>query len=673
MDSTRGGSRWLVACALVVAALVAVGCGGGGADPAPPAAVCGDGLVAPSAGETCDDGNVAPGDGCAPTCGVEAGYGCTGSPSVCTLAPPAGVTVTECRTLAALPAGTCQVVAGGAWLLVEGTLLLPGQVLRGGQVAVNAAGLITCVGCDCTAQAAGATRVSCPRGVVSPGLINAHDHLTYAQAAPHASSEERYEQRHDWRRGQRGHTQLPAISTSATAEVQWGELRQLLSGTTAVLGSGGTAGLLRNLDRPTLREGLAGAAAMLDTFPLGDTGGLQLQSGCAYPAIVTPASLAGAPAAHLHVAEGIDATAHNELACLTGAAGGQDLALPAVAFVASAAALPQDWALLASRGTGLVWSPRSNVALYGDTARVTEAARLGVMIGLGTDWAITGSATLGRELACADQWNRERLGGFFSDEQLWLMATRNGADLAGLLDQVGLLAPGRQADLVVFDGSVHRDFRAVLDATPADVALVLRAGRPLSGEVAVVPALGGVDCEPLDVCGVPRRACLASELGTTFAALQAANAGRPSPFACGAPAGEPTCTPARTGPAASVNGSSVYSGLASVADGDGDGLPDAADRCPTVFDPIRPLDGGVQPDADGDGVGDACDPCPLLAGITTCPAPDPADLDGDGITTAVDDCPLVANPDQVDTDADGTGDLCDLCPLAPNPGGAPCP
>jgi cysteine-rich repeat protein len=43
--------------------------------------VCGDGVV--SAGEACDDGNLTSGDGCNAACSVEAGWTCTGAPSVC--------------------------------------------------------------------------------------------------------------------------------------------------------------------------------------------------------------------------------------------------------------------------------------------------------------------------------------------------------------------------------------------------------------------------------------------------------------------------------------------------------------------------------------------------------------------------------------------------------------
>src|SRR5213075_490936 len=104
-----------------------------------------------------------------------------------------------------------------------------------------------------------------------------------------------------------------------------------------------------------------------------------------------------------------------------------------------------------------------------------------------------------------------------------------------------------------------------------------------------------------------KRVCLMSEIGKTYAALQTgAGAGIYPAFSCDAPQNEPSCTPTRP---LAVNNSTVYSGVPSPADRDGDGIPDATDKCPTVFDPVRPVDNGVQPDTDGDGIGDACDPC----------------------------------------------------------------
>ena len=87
---------------------------------------------------------------------------------------------------------------------------------------------------------------------------------------------------------------------------------------------------------------------------------------------------------------------------------------------------------------------------------------------------------------------------------------------------------------------------------------------------------------------------------------------------------------------------------AGLPDTDGDGIPDVADDCPDVADPM-------QRDSDHDGVGDACQGGPLL------------DTDGDGVPDATDNCPLVPNPDQKDTDGDGVGDACDNCPTVPNP------
>jgi hypothetical protein len=49
-----------------------------------------------------------------------------------------------------------------------------------------------------------------------------------------------------------------------------------------------------------------------------------------------------------------------------------------------------------------------------------------------------------------------------------------------------------------------------------------------------------------------------------------------------------------------------------------------------------------------------------------------ADMDGDGVPDSQDNCPSVSNPDQTDTDGDGVGDACDLCPKVFNDGG-PCP
>lgn len=595
-------------------------------------------------------------------------------------APARGPRVTTCPgdALPSLAAGTCSVTAGGAATLITGDVLTPGEVFRGGQVLVDAAGLIRCVGCDCSAAdgAATATRVVCPDGVVSPGLINAHDHLTFAQNSPYTRTAERYEHRHDWRRGGRGHTRLSSAGSASNDQVAWGELRFVLGGATAVNGSGGVAGFLRNLDRGTM-DGLGQPVVRYETFPLGDSAGALLATGCGYPSIDTAADIASVESYTPHVAEGIGVEARNEFLCIR--TGANDLVQPQSAFVHGVGLLPPDISEMATQGTALIWSPRSNVTLYGDTARVTEYARLGVAIALGSDWIVSGSMNMLRELRCADSLDANFFGDFFSDEAVWLMATRDAAAALAVDDAVGVIATGHVADLAIFNGTTHRDHRAVIDAAPGDVALVLRGGAALYGDATLVAALPGGDmCDPLDVCGVGKRVCVSRDLGGRgLAALTSANSGRYPLFFCGEPTNEPSCLPERNAmgalPNPIVSGSTRYSGVSSATDMDGDGVPNAMDDCPRVFNPIRPVDNGAQGDTDRDGVGDACDPCPLNPDTSSCAAPDTNDRDGDGTVNERDNCPDARNSDQSDRDMDGLGDVCDPCPDAANAGGAACP
>jgi large repetitive protein len=370
------------------------------------------------------------------------------------------------------------------------------------------------------------------------------------------------------------------------------------------------------------------------------------------------------------VAEGINATAQNEFYCLSDQNPGHDVLVDKSAYIHSIGLTAADYAAMGRIGTTLIWSPRSNITLYGNTASVTLASRLGVRIALGTDWLPTGSMNLLRELRCADSLNRNYYGRWFSDYDLWMMVTASAAAASATDDVIGVLTPGKTGDIAVFEGRTHLDYRAIIDAAPQDVALVIRGGKVLYGEAATVAAVGGSgSCDTLDVCGAAKAVCLQSEIGTTYSALQTAMSSIYATFFCGDPQNEPSCVPKRP---VAVNGSTIYTGAITATDSDGDGIPDTEDNCPTVFNPIRPMDNGVQPDTDNDGVGDACDPCPLDAHTTTCTTYDPNDRDGDGIPNATDNCPLIANPQQEDADGDGIGDACDPCPNVYNKGTA-CP
>ncbi|OGZ07633.1 MAG: hypothetical protein A3D65_03815 [Candidatus Lloydbacteria bacterium RIFCSPHIGHO2_02_FULL_50_13] len=72
-----------------------------------------------------------------------------------------------------------------------------------------------------------------------------------------------------------------------------------------------------------------------------------------------------------------------------------------------------------------------------------------------------------------------------------------------------------------------------------------------------------------------------------------------------------------------------------IADTDGDGIPDIADNCVSLFNPL-------QEDVNQNGIGDNCE-----------------DFDRDRIVNQKDNCPNDPNVAQTDTDGDNVGDSCD--------------
>jgi large repetitive protein len=577
----------------------------------------------------------------------------------------------KCPNAAMTPptTGTCSVTKGtGTALLIRGEILAPGKILQNGHLLIDS-GKIVCSDCDCSTATgySTATILECAKGVVTPGLINTHDHITYTQATP-ATTDERYDHRHEWRLGLSGHTKISVSANSKKEVIWWGELRQILAGTTSLMGSGGADMLLRNLDKDN--EGLGKSSVDLNTFPLGDSSGTLLKTGCSYPTLPSVSTVKAEIAYVPHVSEGGRVEARNEFLCLSGGqSGAVDVTLSTTGFIHSVGLTAADAAVLASHGTRVVWSPRSNISLYGYTAQVELMDNLGVGIALGTDWTASGSVNLLRELACADSFNTTYLDGHFSDYQLWKMVTANAADVAGLSDVIGHLAEGYFADVAIYDGSSRSGHAAVIRASVADVVLVMRGGTVLYGDKDLVAALdsgGGADCDALSDCLSEKLACVKPEIGITLSELQTAvGSSIYGLYFCDTPDSEPTCVPSRP---------SEYDGTASSTDSDGDGVPDSTDNCPKVFNPPRLMDGGKQPDSDGDKVGDACDPCPFDADTTDCKSsPSTTDKDGDSIDDTTDNCPSISNKDQTDTDGDKIGDACDDCPDYANPGGTACP
>ncbi len=528
----------------------------------------------------------------------------------------------------------CTPAAGdGDLVALSGVVLAPEGAEAGLVVYSRSTGLLTCVGPDCDTTGAD---VVCTEGVISPGLVDAHNHLQYNIIPPWQHEGQLFDDRYDWQSdgGYWDYREAyDALDGPYTCEImKWAELRVLVGGGTAAVGSSGgdcIRVLVRNLDEDTEEHGLddyymtysSGRAEYYESWD-GEDYQDDLASGY-WSAVMD------------HVGEGLEQSVGWELDHMSevGMAG------DGFAWVHSTAATTAQLARMAEDGTALVWSPRSNLDLYAMTTDADVAHRLGVPVALGPDWTWSGSMNPAHEGQCALEYLTTRQTSI-SDVDLWSMMTADAARAAGAEAWLGQLIPGLAADIAVFDWAAQ-PYRAVIDRDDAAVRLVVVGGEALYGNTAMVTSLARYPewCETVEPCGTTRTVCLqraetgddAQRYAEVELALETALAAETMPADlayAGTLHGLFVCDET---PRASCDLSAPTAG-----DVDGDGVADGSDLCPTVYDPL-------QRDNDLDAVGDACDPCPLRADSTDCPH-DPANIDGDGIPTASDTCPTSMIP-----------------------------
>ncbi len=574
--------------------------------------------------------------------------------------------ITECPALPAVSGATCSKVKNGTGkkLVLQGDVLGLEKTWKSGSVVIEG-DKITYVGC--TPDTTNAIVISCPDSVISPAFINGHEHTTFSNGAPQKWGDERFDHRNDWRKGKNGHTKLPSDQTSTNNGNSVVEVRALMSGTTSIFGSGSAPGLARNLDVKSSTIG--GVTSIYQTFPLNDTDGVTKESGCDYNYHDTVTAFNATCPYGPHIAEGINQSAANEMRCLSGEGSkSRDIFKPNVAIIHGIGATTNQIKKMADNQVKLIWSPRTNISLYGDTAQAPLYDKMGVTIGLGTDWIYSGSATMLRELQCVDYLNQNHYSLYFSDYEIWKMPTWNNAIAFGIDKYLGQIAVGYTADIVMFKKTATKDlYRAVIDAQNEDVLLVTMNGNRVYGDANIMDSGSSVK-----VCKTDKKFDFAITKAkkeiTDFSVIE--NAAAYDVFFCDeTPKNEPSCVPARTrAEDTTKQTTTLYNGDYTASDdADGDGIKDNVDNCPTIFNPIRPMDTNrKQVDTDGDGQGDICDPFPLCAANDeTCTSPIVVvdkDTDKDGIIDDEDNCPTVVNPDQKDTDNDGIGDACDTCP-----------
>ncbi len=155
----------------------------------------------------------------------------------------------------------------------------------------------------------------------------------------------------------------------------------------------------------------------------------------------------------------------------------------------SAGLLPQDFDVMAKQGSSMVWSPLSNMLLYGATARVEAARASGIGIGIGSDWSPTGSKNLLGELKVAWLYSQNMLNGLFSARDIVAMATSVAAKILKWDGKVGKIITGARADLLVISGATGDAYDALIHAKETDIQLVMINSVARYGTPAIMSAL----------------------------------------------------------------------------------------------------------------------------------------------------------------------------------------
>lgn len=358
------------------------------------------------------------------------------------------------------------------------------------------------------------TRIVETGGTLFPGLIELHNHLCYNALPLWAPIPALFEHTGQWKRHPdysrlvsgpmtvvgRTPALLPALA-------RYVEVKCLVSGVTTSQGirlhsNGGVStyyrGIVRNVEQtgdPTLPE----ADARIPDVTARDAGDFL-------------AKLEAAAIAHrcqlLHLAEGVtragDATQSARRHFLALEVAPEKWAInEALASIHAIGLLAEDLRLYQGLHGSIVWSPLSNLLLYGDTTDVRTARDLGIKIGLGSDWSPTGSKNLLCELKVAWLYSQHFLGSLIRPRDLVAMATRTAAEILRWEAALGSLETGKRADLVVIDGTSDDPWEALLRSTERAIRLVVINGVARYGRTPLMRKLTPTH-EPLRLDGQPR-------------------------------------------------------------------------------------------------------------------------------------------------------------------------
>ena len=403
-------------------------------------------------------------------------------------------------------------------IALEGEVVTPGGVIEHGTVLIEN-GRILAAGAAVKLPAG--TRVIDTDAVIAPGLIDLHNHLTW-NVFPRWKPSQEFGNRYDWQQKPAynvlmtvPHKQMVEQGLECDME-RYAEIKAITEGETSVTGSLHAScvhGLARNLDEDAELTAKHGRL-IYNVFPF-------QMSEAELADAKTALTVKPHGALLIHVAEGAphDAAAAREFQVLRG----RGLLMPGVSIIHGVALKPADFAAMTANGVGFVWSPRSNIELYGDTADVMAARAAGVTMALAPDWSPTGSDGLLGELNYASVWNQAQSKPPFDDSDLVAMATASAAKLAGFEDELGSLSADHAADIIVVrkQGEKKRSaYWTLTHATPQDLELVIIGGSAMYGDRVLMEKVSSEPFESLELCGatkvIPRTAPSFAEVEATL-------------------------------------------------------------------------------------------------------------------------------------------------------------
>lgn len=403
--------------------------------------------------------------------------------------------------------------------VLNGTIVTPNKVISKGAISVSGSKI-----------AAVGTNLPSPPGwepietdsFIFPGLLDLHDHLTW-NLFPRWKPNLLFSNRYEWQQLtaykialDTPHRLLFAVGLGCEMN-RFGEIKAIMGGATSVVGSLGPSkpgsddnkcveGLARNLDFYSgfYAPGVVNAEKLkYEVFPLrmsrNDSQG-----------VLDGLANGDLKAFIIHLAEGkpTDASSAGEYQILKA----QGFLRPGVTIIHGIALSDAQFEEMGRIGVGLIWSPRSNIELYGSTADVAGAKRRGVKMAVAPDWSPSGSDGMLQELKYAATWNAGQNPPVFDDAELVRMATVYPAQLAGLGDKIGTLAPGYYADLLLIKRRGDDPYRALLHADVSDIQLVVVGGNPVYGDPRLMQQLlPGRQLDLLTVCGEKKALFLGSQ------------------------------------------------------------------------------------------------------------------------------------------------------------------